>query len=229
MIVMLCGEGSTDCGDPNQWDSRTKTHVSTDGWMQPIIRQFEKYEQAEFEVKYRSSLTLLSPTKRIPAQVVGHGQKAFMAKSAAIREECDIVVFMVDADDTTAQRHKEIFEQIINGFNAFPNDAVGCVACIPASASEAWLLADQAAWDSLCGKRVENLPQTPESIWGAKSDPKSDRPHNYFARICIQEGHEDNRDTRAQLGKLINIKTLHALCPVSFVSFHNMINDPLYS
>lgn len=194
--------------------------------MQPLIRAVTGHPNIDFEVKLRGELTLFKPLKSIPGGVTGHGEKAFIAKAAAARAECETLIYMVDADDTSAKRHREIASEIVAGFNAFSAPNVGCVACIPVSASEAWMLGDKEAWARLTGANVANLPGKPEEIWGEKHDPDSNRPHNFFARICKQQGVSDCSDTRAKLAALINPAILRVTCPVSFTHFADMLLRP---
>lgn len=226
---MVCAEGKTDIGSQKEWDSKNKTMLKSEGWVQPLVRSITGEASITFEIKRRGELTLFKPLKSIPNGVSGHGKKAFIAKAAAVREECGILIYMVDADDTSPRRHKEIASEIIAGFDAFSDPSVGCVACIPVSASEAWMLADKQAWNALTGAVVENLPGNPEQIWGEKDDPNSNRPHNYFARICQQESVEDCSDTRAQLAALIDPALLRATCPLSFPPFADMLLAPRVS
>ena len=223
---MVCAEGKTDIGSQRIWDPKRRVISNSEGWMQPLIRAVTGELNIDFEVKLRGELTLFRPLKAIPRGVTGHGEKAFIAKAAAAREECGILIYMVDADDTSAKRHNEIASEIISGFDAFPEPNIGCVACIPVSASEAWMLADKGAWARLTGADVPNLPGKPEEIWGEKHDPASNRPHNFFARICQQEAISDCSDTRAKLAALIDPAILRKTCPVSFTHFSDMLLKP---
>ncbi|WP_426489074.1 hypothetical protein [Cereibacter johrii] len=194
--------------------------------MQPIIRSITGNADINFEVKFRAELTLFEPFKKFPGGVYGHGQKAFVAKAAAAREGCNYLIYMVDADDTSPQRHNDIAGEILSGFGALKKPEVGCVACIPVSASEAWMLADKEAWRKLTGHEVANLPGKPEELWGEKRDPSSNRPHNIFARICAQEELADSSETRSLLAAHIDPGTLRRSCPASFTHFADMLLKP---
>jgi hypothetical protein len=141
-----------------------------------------------------------------------------IAKIFAGQENFELVVFMVDADGPKKKEWTSKRQEIENGFSRIENGSTG-IACIPMSASESWLLADQAAWASIGMEEVSPLPSRPETIWGQRNDPSSDHPHCFFARACEAANVEDNRQTRVDIASASNTATLRRKCPVSFVAF----------
>jgi hypothetical protein len=214
--ILICGEGPHDIGS-DVWDSQNRRHVQSDGWLQCILRKLVA-ERIEFIRCERRELVLLPRQQRnlkpLPA---GHGKKAAAAMFRGQSAGCDIVVFMVDADSPDRLDWKRIRDEITAGLSKFDN-AKG-VACVPMSASESWLLADREAWLQLGLEDGHVLPRRPEHIWGEKHDPSSDRPHNYFARMCELVRKTDSREIRVELGNALAIETLKERCPISFKSF----------
>lgn len=213
--ILLCAEGKHDAGEENVWDAKEKEFSVVEGWLQPLIRSVLGMP-LEFKIKERSSLIRLKGEPK-PAQ--GHGGKSYLAKRSASIEGHDVVIFMADADSANSKRYHEIVQEISSGFKAFHDDKVGCIACVPMSASEAWLLADRAAWEAVWGEAVSVLPDHPESIWGNRDDPDGDHPHRYFFRVCSLVSAADNTETRRMISEAMSVDTLRQRCPLSFVQF----------
>ncbi len=213
--ILLCAEGKHDFGATNIWCARARDFVTTEGWLQPLIRSVLDFSP-DFEIRERSSLIRLRGN---PKPAHGHGDKSYLAKRTAALEGHDIVIFMVDTDSAVPQRHSEIVQEITDGFDAYSDDSVGCIACVPLSASEAWLLADHSAWQGVWGKAVDTLPDQPESIWGKRDDPAGNHPHRYFFRVCAEVSAADNTETRRMVSEALSVATLREKCPISFASF----------
>ena len=217
MKVLLCGEGPHDIGLPNQWDDRRRDYVELDGWMQPIVRQ-ALGDAPEFTVQRRIELQVQSRDPNRRHLPVGHGAKAYLAKRLAATSGYETLVFMADTDSTDIRDWRRIVGEIEAGF-ALLEAPVRCVACVPMSASESWLLADPDAWLEATGYDGSELPSRPEAIWGARDDPAADHPHRYFLRICGAAGVPDDRETRVRIAEVIALPTARARCPQSLEPF----------
>lgn len=216
MRALLCGEGPHDIGIPKAWDARRKEYVELFGWLQPLVTA-ALGTVPRFEVRRRVELQILNrdPSKRkLPG---GHGTKAYLAKRAAVTEGFDLLVFMADADSPDIGDWKRIVGEIEAGF-ALINGPTRCVACVPMSASESWLLADPAAWVAVTGHGAA-LPVKPEQIWGRRDDPVANHPHRYFARTCDTAGINDDRETRARISEATDIRVAREKCPQSMEPF----------
>lgn len=218
MRVMLCAEGPQDAGYKSRWDSKAREFVSTEGWLQPIVRKY--CGMASFEVRYRRDLTLLQRSKT--KKLRGHGEKARLARLAAEADECDLLVFMVDADSNDERDWRTVTEDVLEGFAAHP-DGPKAVACVPMATSESWLLADAEAWAGAGLKDTKILPRKPEEIWGGRDDPAGGHPHRYFARVCVNADVSDSACTRNALMEATSIEVLLSKCPNSFSFFHSQI------
>lgn len=212
--ILLCGEGPHDMGSD---------YADEEGWLQPLIRKLADGDaQLLFERLPRTRLAPVAGAKRPSPHLGGHGHGAYNAMREAKVRGCDIVVYMVDNDgrkDRDRDRWRVICEQIRDGFAAAGNPVCG-VGCIPVSASEAWLLADEAAWRQLGLRDPSGLPgNRAETIWGQRDDPDGDHPHRYFARICRSAGGEDGVSIRHRVGELLSMETLARNCPTSFAPF----------
>lgn len=223
--VLLCAEGKHDVGKQNVWSAQSKCFVDFEGWLQPLVRAVLG-PTVDFEVKTRSSLFRIPGS---PKPATGHGDKSYLAKRAAALEGCDLVIFMVDADSASKKRHQDVVGEIVAGFDAYQDQNVGCIACVPLSASEAWLLSDVSAWNVVSGVSVTGLPNQPETIWGARDNPNGDHPHQFFSRICNLAVLDDNSETRRALSERIDLSTIRQRCPISFVAFERSLNNPGYA
>lgn len=226
MRVLLCGEGLHEIGDPDCWSDRQQCYLSLPGWLHIFARRLlEHCDDVEFEVKRRSELVLLPRLRRgyQPAPD-GHGAKALIAKFIAGNEGYDVVVFMADHDGTSKREWKIKHAQIIEGFDRVDNEVIG-IACLPMTASESWLLADEGVWQELGLEDKNLLPKKPEEMSGDKHDPRSNDPHRCFERVCGSAGVKDDRGTRVKVSKVINFDKLEEKCPVSFIPFRQKMNE----
>jgi hypothetical protein len=214
--ILLCGEGPHDIGQ-HDWMPTERRHIHYDGWLQCIIRQVG-FDDDELSTKRRNEIILLPRDQRRHRPLPpGHGAKALAAKLIAKIEGYDIVIFMVDADSNDPRSWKETRSQIIAGFAKI--DGVCAIACVPMSASESWLLADEDAWLGLGLLDTTLLPTSPESIWGRRNDSNGNHPHSFFARVCEHAGVSDSRETRAVIAENSSVRRIDEKCPVSFRSF----------
>lgn len=222
MKVLICGEGAHDIGETDFWCAQTRTYVSLEGWMQPLVRRIIGRDPVELSIKKRRDLTILpNEIRRLQPLPKGHGAKALFAKRAAILGGYDAVVFMADADDPSEKRWQEICEEIFEGFSRIDSEILS-VACVPRSASESWLLSDKDAWRHVSGEEVD-LPAKPEEIWGLRDDPDGGHPHRLFARCCVAANMPDERKTRLALAEASDLSIMAQRCPVSFVHFQQQL------
>lgn len=183
--------------------------------MQPFIRQ-TLGNDVEINVIKRSELQILFRYRANRAS--GHGVKAMLAKQRASSGEYDALIYMVDADSNNRADWLEIVRQIEAGFQSSPGGAA-CIACVPMSASESWMMADPSAWKSFANYDGSDLPPRPETIWGNRDDPAGGHPHRFFRRVCDEAGVADCTDTRAELARDTNLVTARANCPISLEHF----------
>ena len=217
MKVLVCGEGRHDIGYFEEWSIRPAQQKVAEGWLQPLLR--EALETAiDFLVVPRSRLVSL-PDGRDPPRPrpAGHGLKAMLAKGRALAEQCEVLIYMLDADTNHKAEWESKVLEVEAGFAALPGN-LKCVACVPMSTSESWLLSDQAAWAALAASEV-TLPRHPEDLWGAARDRTSNHPKWVFARLCGTTGLDDCRETRVELMETSNKATLVERCPHSFGKF----------
>ena len=213
--VLVCGEGKHDIGKSSDGGSGAQEN----GWLQILLQRLMTVKIEMVAIK-RDELVL--QRKKFRPLPSGHGQKALASKLRAKSEGYDVVVFMADADTKKLNEWRKKRADILAGFCRV--DGVGHASCVPMSASESWLLADAQAWNKLGLGTQAALPKQPEKIWGKRTDTESNHPHQYFRRICVEAGVSDSRETRVQLAKLLNCKTVQETCPNSFVAFVNDIS-----
>lgn len=218
MKVLVVGEGPGDIGRRDVWCPRTKDYINLEGWLQPVIRLVRPDDTITFIAETRKGLKLqpreISQLRPLPS---GHGAKALFAKRMAIVASYDVVVYLVDADSSDVSRWREIISEVQAGFDALEGE-VACIACVPMSMSESWLLADARAWEC-CSGAPQKLPANPESLWGGRDDPDGQHPHRVFAYVCRQAGVDDNSVTRNNLAVATDLQRLAARCPTSFPPF----------
>ncbi len=217
MKVVVCGEGSHEIGKPHHWDERRREHVSLDGWMQRFVRKVLGGD-VEISVLTRRNLTTLRGGCHGTPLPGGHGAKALAAKLRAIAGGYDAMIFMVDTDSNEESEWQRLMTEVDAGFQAAAQELM-CMACIPMSASESWMMADPAAWHSFAGYAGTDLPHWPETIWGHRDDPQGGHPHRYFKRVCDAAGVSDSTDTRAEIAQATNLETARERCPISLDPF----------
>jgi hypothetical protein len=205
--ILLCGEGPEDVGQTNFWDGKSRSLIKTEGWLQVIARKILNVA-VTFDSIPRNQLVLLprdqTRHKPLPA---GHGKKALISKVIALRERFDCVIFMADADSSKPNIWKRVRREILDGFDRIPG-SVKSVACVPKSASESWLLADETAWIELGLGDARLLPTHPENIWGPRTDPTGNHPHAVFARVCRSAQRQDDRETRLEVAEKTRLLAL---------------------
>ena len=220
MKILVCGEGDHDSG-ANRCSGRARDYRDLDGWIQVILRKFiPEHGDISFVVLRRSQLISLPRSGHMRRMPKWHGKKALYAMEAATAEECDLVVFMVDADSNSDKEWRRKRQEILDGFREAGCPVPG-VACVPMSASESWLLSDRTAWVAVGLPANSSLPANPERIWGNRNSPGSNHPHQYFRRTCQAAERADDRQTRCEIAENSDLVVLVAKCPNSFVAFRN--------
>lgn len=211
--VFICGEGKHDIGTPEKEGGA----VRDEGWLQVILRRLLE-GHIQFRAMKRGGIVLQRrDQRRYRPLPPGHGVKAMASKLKAKLDGYDLVVFMVDTDSKLEKEWRRKRDEVADGFGRV--DGVKGLSCIPMSASESWMLADDGAWATLGLRRVAALPRKPETIWGARRDPDGNHPHQYFRRVCAAAGVEDSLDTRLQVAERSNLCKVRNACPISFGAF----------
>jgi hypothetical protein len=216
--ILLCGEGVTDVGEKQIWNSKSSDSIDSDGWLQPIVRKILN-RRISFERRTRRELILLPrDEKKYKPLPPAHGIKALVAKSIAARESFDAIIYMVDADGKSQRDWREKRQEILTGFDCVKSD-VPSIACVPKCTSESWLLSDANAWLDVGLRDTKCLPGQPEAAWGKRDDPNGNHPHRNFARACKDADVKDSRETRVALANVTDLTILAQKCPISFGAF----------
>ncbi|WP_294328609.1 DUF4276 family protein [uncultured Sphingomonas sp.] len=214
--VLLFGEGPNDVGR-RTWSKRHDDFVTSDGWLQPMVRRLRGSEGSEDGARLRE-LTILPRRGVRPLQ--GLALKAQIAKLRAESEGYAAVVVATDADSIDPAVHASKLAEIQAGFDAISNRVVS-VACVPMATSEAWLLADHEAWAALGAADFSEMPRRPEECWGRPHDPVSHHPKMMFGRVCDANDIGDHSDTRAALAEVSSFDEMERKLPVSFPPFRD--------
>jgi hypothetical protein len=220
MKILVVGEGPGDVGERDRWCDRTRQRVTLPGWLHIVLRKLAKPGEPLDIVALRNRDIVLTAKESQRNQPLpkGHGAKALAAHQRAKIEGFDLLVFMVDCDSKDDREWDRHYSWIMDGFRRLA-DAPFAAACLPKCASESWLLADNAAWNSIGLTDHGKLPAQPESCWGKRDDPAGNHPHRIFARICDLSGVTDNRETRVDIAELSTMTTIRRKCPKSFATF----------
>lgn len=221
--ILACGEGAHDIGDLT-WNPKDATYVHREGWLQPLIRKV-LHGDVDISTKYLKELVLLPRPNALKPIPRGHSDKAAIARLVAKSSGCDVVVFMTDADTNVESERKRKVKEISDGFDLIANDVSG-VACVPRSASESWLLSDEAAWRSIGLKSSNFFPKVcPEDLWGARDDVAGNHPKHAFARVSVEANMPDNRETRHRVCEASSIGEMKRRCPASLVEFVDALSS----
>jgi hypothetical protein len=220
MRVLVIGEGPHDIGERDQWCARTKTYIDLPGWLHIFLRKFVEPNKSIEITSLRSREILLTDRLRrenmpLPAR---HGAKALAAMFKAKSEGFDLLVFMADTDSNDDRDWDQHHACIIEGFSKIPNGPFA-IACLPKSASESWLLSDEAAWNKLGLPDLSPLPTRPETLSGDRNNPEGNHPHRIFTRVCGQASVSDSRETRVEVAEGSMLATVARKCPKSFGAF----------
>lgn len=212
--ILVCGEGPNDIGR-RDWVKRRGDHATTDGWLQPLVARLRSSEGDVYAIQLK---TLFTAPGRGGRALDGLARKAHAAKFRAKSEGCTGVVLATDVDSNDPRDHARKHDAILEGFAAIDNGVVG-VACVPMATSEAWLMADWAAWQAQGAGDDTAWPNRPETLWGRPHEPGSNHPKNVFARICADNAIVDDTEMRAVLAATSDLDSIARRAPVSFAPF----------
>jgi hypothetical protein len=212
--ILVYGEGPNDVGR-RKWSRHIEDFEVTDGWLQPTVRRLRA---SSGDIEAKALRELITLPGRMVRPLRGLALKAQLAKLKAGTEGYSGVVIATDADSTDRHVHQAKRDEIESGYATVTNDVVA-VACVPGATSEAWLLSDRGAWESLGASDFDAWPRRPEELWGRPHDPASNHPKQVFARMCEKNGLVDDTDTRASLAENTASETLVIKAPVSFPPF----------
>lgn len=214
--ILVYGEGPHEIGR-SHFSKRTGSWVTTDGWLQPMVRSLRS-SPGTVEARSLHSIVQLPGKANKTPHLSNLGKKALAAKLTAVGNNFSAVVFVTDADTVVPNDRAAKVVEIEAGFAAYPGPVVG-IAGVPMGMSEAWLLADPGAWTSIGATDLTLLPPHPEQSWGAKDNPQSNRPKYVFARMCEANDIDDHSGTRGDIAGASNFATVRQACPISFPPF----------
>jgi hypothetical protein len=212
--VLICGEGPNDIGR-REWVKRSGAFEVREGWLQPMVARLRTSEGDATAISLKELITFPGRGIRV---LDGLARKAQIAKFRAGSDGFTGVVLATDVDSTDRRVHAQKEAHILEGYATVENDVVG-VACVPMGTSEAWLMADRAAWERLGADEFDEWPRRPEESWGRPHEPSSNHPKNVFARMCRDNDIVDNSETRAELAAASTRGELARRAPVSFPPF----------
>lgn len=218
--IKIFGEGPNEIGR-EVWSPRRKAYEAHDGWLQPIVRRLRSSGGEEVGASWKRLVRL--PGRHAP-RLSNLAQKAQAAKFSAIADGCAAVIFATDADSNDPRDHARIVTEVEEGFEALPGDIIA-IPCVPMATSEAWLLADGAAWAELGATDFAELPDRPERCWGRPHDPSTNHPKCVFVRVCNDNDIPDTSVTRARLAECLSMQELASVCPVSFPPFRDQFSE----
>lgn len=214
--ILVYGEGPHEIGR-SHFSKRTGSWVTTDGWLQPMVRALRSSAGTVEGRSLQSIVQLPGKANKTP-HLSNLGKKALAAMLTAAGNNFSAVVFATDADTVVPNDRSAKVTEIEAGFAAYPGPVVG-IAAVPMGMSEAWLLADPAAWAVIGATDYTHLPSHPELTWGAKDNPQSNRPKYVFARMCEANDIDDHSGTRRDIAEQSDFATVGQACPISFPPF----------
>lgn len=234
MRILILGEGSTDVG---QRDYQTGRFI--EGPIPIMIRRILN-EPVAMELLDKSDRKELKGKhfQRSIKGLRGQGLYSWWAKSKAVEQSFDAVVFYSDSDREGGsnaknkvdcyKRFKEVKSNIEEGFHRVQNADILELAIVPVKMIESWLMADAEAFSSafggvrrIDGKQMKKIfPKNPELEWGDKHDDSSNYPKCQLKRILSCYGEEANQDTFVQLANVADFEMLQKKCPISFKAFY---------
>ncbi|SFP72792.1 hypothetical protein [Sphingomonas rubra] len=149
----------------------------------------------------------------------GQARKAALARVMADGLQCSALIYATDADSNDPAERAMVVAEVEAGLASIDND-VAAVACVPMGTSEAWLLADEAAWQGVGLRDGRALPAaSPETLWGRPRDQAGQHPKVVFERVCASANIEADMAIRRDIAHLSDLDTIGRRCPVSFPPF----------
>ena len=197
MKLLVCGEGTSEIGRPEQ-----------EGVVETLVRSCLEAatRQLSFEVVKVSQL----PKDRTRA---GEARRARQAVDEARRRACDGFIYVRDADGHHAERHRQLAE-------AFAKLDMPHAYGIAVETIEAWLMSDPVAVRAVLRRDVE-VPDAPEALWsrpGSAGHPKFE-----WNRLCRAAGYDYGLATMAAVAQRLSVARARAACPEGFARFHDQL------
>ncbi|MCI9411356.1 MAG: DUF4276 family protein [Eubacterium sp.] len=229
MKIAITGEGNTDYG---------KKEYGTGKWLPgPAIIYVEKIAK---EQGMNVELLPIEKQDVMKVRVQGRSTKGLSGRGIPAKKfmilknknKCDAGIFYCDADKGTgtkssncsavAKHYEEVYEEVKNGLSSDQ-----AIPMIPLSMIECWMLGDKAALEQIFHLSISErkLPDKPEYVWGAKTDPNSDYPKNYFVRLIrsLDRRYGTYQSCQEDFNKIADhstISTLRKTCPLSYERFY---------
>ena len=221
MQIAVTGEGHTDYG---QRDYITKEWK--DGPIQCYMREIAKKvteEPIEFHVFEKEDVRRVKVQQRSLQGLVGQGIPA--KKFAILMKNNDLQdgVFYCDADKESGtkntrneakKRFLERYQEIKQGL-----EDVNAIPMVPLRMIESWLLGDKIALELATNVQIssEEMPNSPEFLWGAKDNPNSNYPKHYLARLIKRQA---NWELFSDIAENADVNTMIENCPISYGKFY---------
>lgn len=221
MQIAVTGEGHTDYGQRDyvtkKWQEGPIQH-----YMRGIAKQVTE-EPIEFFVFEKEDVRRVKVQQRSLQGLTGQGVPAkkftILMKQNGLQEG----VFYNDADKESGTKNtkhaaikhfEERYQEVKNGLND-----VEAIPMVPLRMIESWLLGDKKALELALAVQIplEKMPSSPELLWGAKDNPKSDYPKHYLTRLINKPA---NRELFVDIAKNAKVETMREKCPISYERFY---------
>lgn len=227
--IAITGEGSTDYGKK---DYRTEKWLPGPAILYADNIVKEQKKEVEFVPIERKEVEKIKLQGRSIKGLQGKGVPARKFKILMHKRDCDAGIYYCDADkengvkssnQAAVNKHYErVYEEVAAGL-----DCDRAIPMIPLSMIECWLLGDKAALEQVFKISIHpnQMPSKPEYIWGAKSEPDSDYPKNYFVRLIRSldkryRTYESSQDDFDKIAQCSVVSTLRKKCFYSYERFY---------
>lgn len=148
------------------------------------------------------------------------------------KNHCAAGIYYCDADkeggmkssnqQAVNKHYDQVYNEVREGL-----DSETAVPMIPLSMIECWLLGDRYALEQVYRISIKqnDMPVKPEYLWGAKKDPHSNFPKNYFVRLIRDfdkkyYAYEACREDFQKIAECSDITILRKKCPYSYNRFY---------
>lgn len=197
MKLLVCGEGTSEIGRPEQ-----------EGVVETLVRRCLDADarRLSFEVVKVSQL----PKDRTQA---GEARRARQAADEARRRRCDGFIYVRDADGHHAERRRQLDD-------AFADLEVPHVAGIAVETLESWLMSDPDAIRDVLRRSVD-VPRSAEALWGRPG--AAGHPKFEWNQLCRKAGFDEGLATMAAVAERLSIERARAACPQGFAQFHDQL------
>lgn len=229
MKIAITGEGNTDYG---------KREYGTAKWLQGPAIVYAENVAKEQGVDVQLLPIEKEDIKKVRLQgrstkgVYGRGIPAKKFMILMSKGNYDAGIFYCDADKETGvkssnhmavdKHYEAVYEEVKTGLGTDK-----AIPMIPLSMIECWLLGDKVALEKVFNLTIRHgkMPAEPEYIWGAKTNPDSDYPKNYFVRLIRSldskhQNYDSCREDFNEIANCSNISTLRETCPLSYERFY---------